>query len=118
MTTQEVAQRLFELCENDDTPTALNELYAENATSTEANMEGLRETISGLNAIREKSKQFMEMIESVHGGYTKPPLVFGNYIFMEMGMDFTMKEYGRMNVSEMAKYEVKDGKIISEEFFY
>jgi hypothetical protein len=37
---------------------------------------------------------------------------------MEMGMDVTMKGAGRMNMAEMCKYEVKDGKIISEAFFY
>ena len=37
---------------------------------------------------------------------------------MEMGMDVTMKEMGRMNMTEMCRYEVKDGKIISEEFYY
>jgi hypothetical protein len=54
----------------------------------------------------------------MHSAYTNPPAVFGNYIFMEMGIDVTMKGMGRMNIKEMCKYEVKDGKIISEEFFY
>jgi hypothetical protein len=118
MTTQEVAQRLYELCDKDDSDTAHNELYAQHATSTESNMQGGRDTASGLDAIREKSKQFRDSIVEIHSGYTNPPLVFGNYIFMEMGIDFTMKEYGRMNMKEMAKYEVQDGKIISEEFYY
>ena len=30
----------------------------------------------------------------------------------------TMKDMGRMNMKEMCQYEVKDGKIISERFYY
>ena len=76
------------------------------------------ETIKGLNGIREKSKKFQSMIEEMHSDYTNEPKVFGDNIFMEMGMDVTMKGMGRMNMSEMCHYETKGGKIISERFFY
>jgi hypothetical protein len=33
-------------------------------------------------------------------------------------MDVTYKEAGRMGMSEVAVYEVKDGKIIAEQFIY
>lgn len=81
-------------------------------------MEGLLETKTGLEAIREKSKMFQSMVEEMHGGYTNEPKVFGDNIFMEMGMDATMKGMGRMDMKEMCAYEVKDGKIISERFYY
>ncbi|MCY7421350.1 MAG: hypothetical protein LH478_06350 [Chitinophagaceae bacterium] len=58
------------------------------------------------------------MAEEMHSSYTHEPTVFGNYIFMEMGMDVTMKGMGRMDMKEMCNYEVKDGKIISERFYY
>ena len=118
MTTQEVAQRLYELCEKGDSATAHNELYAGHATSTESNMQGQRETDSGLDAIKAKSKKFMDAVEEWHGGYTNPPVVFGKYIFMEMGLDATMRGMGRITMKEMAKYEVNNGKVVSEEFFY
>lgn len=118
MTTQEIANRLFELCQQGQFQTAQTELYAENATSTESNMHGGRETAVGVNAIKEKGAKFQSMILEMHGGHTGTPKVYGNYIFMEMGMDVTMKEMGRMNMIEMCRYEVKDGKIISEEFYY
>jgi len=35
-----------------------------------------------------------------------------------MGMDVTMKGAPRMNMDEICLYEVKDGKIIREEFFF
>ncbi|MBA4166394.1 MAG: nuclear transport factor 2 family protein [Chitinophagaceae bacterium] len=118
MTTQEIANRLFELCKQGQSETAHNELYAAEAISTEKNMQGGLETATGMDAIREKNKKFQSMVEEVHGGYTNAPTVFGPYIFMEMGMDATMKGMGRMNMVEMCQYETKDGKIISERFFY
>jgi limonene-1,2-epoxide hydrolase len=35
-----------------------------------------------------------------------------------MGMDVTMKGPGRVQMDEIAVYEVKDGKIVKEQFFY
>jgi hypothetical protein len=118
MTTQEVANRLYELCQQGQFETAKNELYAPDATSTESNMQGQRETAKGIDAIFEKGRQFNEAVEEMHSGYTNEPKVFGKYIFMEMGMDVTMKGMGRMNMTEMCRYEVNDGKIVAEEFYY
>lgn len=118
MTTQEIASRLYELCERHDSETAHKELYSENATSTEKNMHGQIETVTGMPAIKEKNKVFQSMVEEMHGGYINEPKVFGNNIFMEMGMDATMKGMGRMNMTEMCHYETKDDKIISERFYY
>jgi hypothetical protein len=118
MTTQEVANRLYELCQQGQFETAQNELYHADATSTESNRQGERETVKGIDAIKKKGADFMSSVEEMHGGYTNEPKVFGNYIFMELGMDATFKGMGRINMVEMCHYEVKDGKIISEEFYY
>ena len=118
MTTQEVANRLYELCQQGQFKTAQDELYSTDAASTDGDMQGGRPTTTGIDAIYAKSEQFQSMIEEMHGGYTNEPKVFGKYIFMEMGMDVTMKGMGRMNMVEMCRYEVKDGKIVAEEFYY
>jgi hypothetical protein len=81
-------------------------------------MQGGRETAKGMSAIKAKSDQFQSMVEQMYGGYTREPKVFGNYIFMEMGMDVKMKDMDRMNMVEMCRYEVKNGKIVAEEFYY
>ncbi len=118
MTNQEIAGRLYELSQKGDFITAQKELFADTATSTESNMQGGRDTAAGVEAIKAKGEKFQSMIEEMHSSYTNEPKVFGNYIFMEMGIDVTMKGMGRMNMVEMCSYEVKDGKIISEEFYY
>ena len=68
MTTQEVANRLFVLCQTGQYETAHSELYSETATSTESNMQGGRETASGIEAIKAKGAKFQSMIVEMHGG--------------------------------------------------
>jgi hypothetical protein len=118
MTTQEIAERLYGLCKIGQLETAQNELYSESATSTEMDMDGNWNTISGLESIKEKGRNFRSMIEQHHGGHTNDPKIFGNHIFMEMGIDVTMKGQERMYISEMCHYEVSEGKIIMEQFYY
>lgn len=118
MTTQEVANRLSELFKEFKWNEAQDELFSEDAKSIEpAHSPGLQ-TVEGLDAIRQKGKQFGESVVEMHGGYVSEPLVAGRYIAFAMGMDGTFKEMGRVKMDEIALYEVKDGKIVSEQFFY
>ena len=53
----------------------------------------------------------------MHGGTTEKPVVAGNYFISRMTMDFTPKGGKRINMEEFGVYHVKDGKIVSEQFF-
>jgi hypothetical protein len=118
MTTQEVASKLYALCLENKHEQIYTELFSPDAENIEPPHALGLVSVSGLEAILAKTVAFNAGIEEVHSAYTHEPKVFGPYIFMEMGMDVTMKGAGRMNMAEMCKYEVKDGKIISEAFFY
>ena len=114
MTTTDVANRFNGLASKGQWDQIQNELFADNAVSIEpANSPGLQ-TVSGLEAIRQKGKKFEEMVEEMHGGYSNAPQVAGNHFAVAMGMDVTMKGQGRMKMDEIAVYEVKDGKIVKE----
>lgn len=117
MTTQQIAERLVALCRESKWEQAQRELYAENAVSIEpyASPAFEKET-RGLAAIIEKGRKFSAMIETMHRHDVSEPLVAGNAIACKMAMDVTMKGQGRMSMGEIAVYQVKDGKIISEEF--
>ncbi|MCY7421349.1 MAG: hypothetical protein LH478_06345 [Chitinophagaceae bacterium] len=52
MTTKETASRLYDLCQQGQFKTAHNELYSNDATSTERNMQGEIETVTGMDAIK------------------------------------------------------------------
>jgi hypothetical protein len=118
MTTQEVANRFNELAQTGQWEQIQNELFADNAVSIEPpGSQGLQ-SVEGLSAIKEKGKRFSEMVEEMHGGYSTPPVVGGRFFSVAMGMDCTMKGMGRQKMDEIALYEVKDGKIVREQFFY
>jgi len=118
MTTQEIADRFYELSEQGNWMQIQEELFADDAASIEPpNSPGLQ-SVEGKQAIKQKGEMFQEMVEEMHGGYSSKPLVAGNYFSVAMGMDVTMKGAGRSKMDEIAVYEVKDGKIVKEQFFY
>ena len=118
MTTTDVANRFNELAQTGQWEQIQNELFADNAVSIEpANSPGMK-SVEGIEAIKQKGKQFDEMVEEMHGGYSNPPQVAGNHFAVAMGMDVTTKGQGRMKMDEIAVYEVHDGKIVKEQFFY
>ncbi len=118
MTTQQVADRLSELFKEYKWNEAQDELFSEDAESVEPPQAQGLQTVKGLEAIKKKGEQFNEMVEEVHGGYVGVPIVAGNYIAVAMGMDVTFKGMGRKKMDEIAIYEVQDGKIVKEQFFY
>ena len=118
MTTQEIANRLSELFKENKWMEAQEELFSEDAESIEpAHSPGLQ-SVKGLDAIKKKGEDFNNMIEEVHGGYAGEPIVAGNHIALAMGIDATYKGMGRQKMDEIAVYEVKEGKIVKEQFFY
>lgn len=120
MTTKEVADRFNQLSKENNYAAIYQELYAENAVSIEPPgglAQGLQNA-EGMAAILKKGEMFRSMIEEMHGGYSSDPVVGGKYFSVAMGMDVTMKGAGRVQMDEIALYEVKDGKIVKEQFFY
>ena len=118
MTTHDVASRFHELSQSGEWETIHNELYADNAVSIEPENSPGMKTVEGIEAIKQKGKQFGEMVEEMHGGYSNEPQIAGNHFAVAMGMDVSMKGQGRSKMDEIAVYEVKDGKIVKEQFFY
>ena len=118
MSTQQIAARLAELCRQGQFEAAQKELFAKDAVSIEQHEtpEFPKET-KGLNAIIDKGHKWSSTVEKVHACTASTPLVAGNAIAMTLELDVTMKGRGRMKMEEVCVYEVKDGKIASEQFF-
>ena len=118
MNTQQIATRLTELCSQGKFEAAQKELFAEDAVSIEPqeSPDFPKET-KGLRAIIEKGHKFESMVEQFHGCRASAPLVTGNAIALTLTMDVTMNGRGRVKLEELCAYEVKDGKIVSEQFF-
>lgn len=118
MTTQDVANRMNELFRENKWEQVQDELYAEDAISIEPEQAQGLKTVKGIAAIKQKAKDFNAMIEEMHGGWHSEPIVAGNFISFGMGMDVTLKGMGHMKMDEIAVYEVKNGKVVKEQFFF
>lgn len=119
-TIQEVVNRYKELAKQSQWDQIQDELFAEDALSIEPENAGpgALPNAKGLDEIKKKGAMFNDMVEEMHGGYCSDPVVGGNHFAVAMGMDVTMKGGERMKMDEIAVYEVKNGKIVKEQFFY
>jgi len=118
LSTQEVANRLAELCSKGDFEAAQNELYAEDCISIEPHSTNdFAKEAKGIAAIKAKGEKWAGMVEETHGVKVSQPLVATNSFAITMAMDITMKGQGRMSMTELCVYTVKDGKVVSEQFF-
>jgi len=117
MTTQQVANRLIELCKQGKIMDAQAELYADNIVSVEPSYAQVPRA-EGKNAVAEKGMQFASSITEHHGMSISEPIVNGNHFSIGWSMDVTMKNTGRMKMEEICIYQMKDGKIVYEQFFY
>ena len=118
MTTKEIAARLVELCRKGDFEKAQQELFADNAVSIEPHeTPAFEKETKGLKAIKEKGEKWNSMVQESHGREVSDPLVASNSFACTIRMNVTMKERGPMEIAELCVYQVKDGKIISEQFY-
>lgn len=117
MTTKEVADRLVSLCRSGKVLEAGAELYADNIVSIEPDHAPMQ-SAEGKAAVSAKGNQFASMIEERHDGSFSDPIVAGRYFSIAVMLDATMKGMGRMKLDEICVYEVKDGKIVREQFYY
>ncbi len=120
MNTQQVANRLVELCRRGEFTKAQDELYAQDAVSLEPEgaPAGAMGNAQGLAAIREKGKAFDQTYEQIHGITVSDPLVAGEFFSIVMGLDATWKQGGRYAMEEICVYRVRNGKVVLEQFFY
>lgn len=116
MSTGTVARRLIELCRAGQFDRAIDELYAENACSIE--VDAARGEARGLAAIRRKAKAFKEECVQVHSVLVSDPLIAGPFFTIALGLDATYKDGRRRSKNEVCLYEVRNGKIVREQFFY
>ncbi len=72
----------------------------------------------GLPAILEKERAFQANIIDVHGTTISEPVVAGNFFRVSLHFDLTLQGRGRLQLAEIGVYEVLNGKIRREQFFY
>ncbi|MHA4807368.1 SnoaL-like domain-containing protein [Flavitalea flava] len=118
MTTQQVATRFNELAQQEKWFDIQDELFADNVKSIDPPNSPYFGNAEGKAAVRKKGEDFVKKIEGAHKLYTSEPLVTGNHFTVAREKDITVKGFGRILIKEIMLYEVKDGQIVLEQFFY
>lgn len=118
MTTKEIASRLVDMCRNGQVEEAKELLFAPDIVSIEP-VEGiLPREVRGMEAIREKAALFVSLVDHFFGDTISDPVIAGNYFSVSWDTDIQMKGEERKTVSELCVYKTREGKIVSEQFFY
>jgi hypothetical protein len=118
MTTTDVAYKLVQMCRNGKIEEAKLELFTEDTLSLEPAEGLLPKETKGLKAIQQKAELFISMVEEFYGNSITDPVVAGDYFTVGWVSELKMKGQQRQINSEICLYKVKDGKIVSEQFFY
>ena len=119
MTTQEVANKLVQLCSAAKFLEAAEALYSPDIVSMEPGAPpGQSRESRGIDAVKAKGKWWVDNHE-VHSSKVEGPIVAGPHFAVTFKLDATFKPQNRrFQMEEVAIYKVVDGKIVYEEFFY
>lgn len=122
MTTQEVAKRYHELAKQGKWFEIQDELFAADVKSVEPADAPARyrylQSAEGKANVRKKAEEWVSRVETLHNMYFSEPVVGGNHFALAWGIDADVKDLGRRKIDEIMLYEVRDGKIVLEQFFY
>ncbi|MEO6285765.1 MAG: SnoaL-like domain-containing protein [Dyadobacter sp.] len=118
MTTHEVAARFNELAQQEKWFEIQDEFFADDVKSLDPPNSPYFGYAEGKSAVRRKGEDFVKRITAAHKLFTSEPLVSGNHFAVGREKDLTVDGFGRIQISQIMLYEVKDGQIISEQFFY
>lgn len=121
MTTQEVADKYYELACQNEYIRIQDEYYADSVISVEpehAAARGMQVVTKGKPAVVAKGVAFRESREELHSQSCSEPLVTVDFFSVILKRDITFKNRGRVQLEEIGIFQVKDGKIILEQFFY
>lgn len=115
MTTQEVANRYVEMCRAGEFQQCYEELFSPEVVSIEND----GTTHKGFEEIAQKGKEWNESLDDFQGAETGDPVVSGNSFAVPSNMTVKFKgapEFTKFE--EIGVFQVKNGKIYKEQFFY
>ena len=117
--TTAVAEELCRLVRAGRSLEAIDRLYSAEVVSVEPlDGPGGPAEVRGIEAVRGKNRWWIEA-NKVHSVEVTGPMVGEGRFAVRYKFDFTMKAMAmRLTMTEMALYEVRDGRIVREQFFY
>jgi limonene-1,2-epoxide hydrolase len=118
MTTRAIANKLVAYIRQGRDLEAQTELYADGVVCQEPEGKMGVAVTAGKAGVREKGERFLSGVEAFHSHVSSEPLVAGNFFTITLAFDATIKGMGRLLMEEVCVYEVADGKIVKEQYFY
>ena len=115
MTTKEIADKLVAYCKVGEYKSCYENLYSPDVQSIEAD----GTVCSGLDEMAVKGKEWNENIEEFNSSSVGDAVVAGNFFSVPMSMNVKFKGApAAVDFHEICVYQVKDGKVVKEQFFY
>jgi hypothetical protein len=115
-TIHEIANGLKEMVGEQKFIEAYQLLFSEDAESIDPlNTSGL--PLKGLATLLAREKDFLSRMVAINKITLSDPIIAGSYFTLSLKMSFEVEGQGHMEVDELCVYKVKDGKIISQQFF-
>jgi hypothetical protein len=118
MTTEEVAARFDELAQQEKWFEIQDEFFADNVRSIDPPHSPYFGYAEGKGPVRKKGMDFVGKITALHSAHTSKPVISGNHFAVGRQIDITVEGFGRIQIDQIMLYEVKDGQIVLEQFFY
>ena len=121
MTAKQVGEQIVKRYLEGKSVEAVEALYADDVISVEAHQGGgPPQLVRGKSAVVEKAKWWRDN-NIIHHANLKGPFPHGDHKFaIFYVLDLTNKDMNntRVSLEEVGVYEVKDGKVTREEFYY
>jgi hypothetical protein len=112
-----IANRLVELVRQKKFIEAQQELFATDAINQESDK--LKErSVNGLEAILKKEARFNASIKEWSALEVSDPLVANDFFTIQLKMEVILRNDQKISLNEIIVYEVRNGKIISEQFYF
>ncbi len=112
-----IANQLVKLLRDKRFVEAQEQLFAPHAINQEPEAYDER-SVTGLDAMIQKEKHFLSNIKRWNHFEVSEPLVSKNHFSIHMVTNVTLANNQNIHIDEIIVYEVVDGKIIKEQFFY
>lgn len=117
-TTATIARRLVDLCRQGQFIKAQEELYAENALSLQPASPMFEARLSGREAIIARERRLQQLVTELRVVNVSEPVVAERHFSLAMTTEVTLPGMTARRQSEIGVYEVREGKIVVEQFFF
>lgn len=121
MTTQEIATRYHELMSQRKFIDVQDDLYDENIICQEpekAAAMGFDVITNGREAMKAKGVARRATIETMHSYSCSQPIVAGEFFTVALKQEVTFKGKPTVTLEEIGVFQVQNGTIIKEQWFY